>query len=73
MAVEVLSLLGTCLELLIRKGTSDWREIKGTHLCYLLSEGAGGVGSRKSPAKQVCSQVLPPFSVTPHLVFELPF
>lgn len=72
MAVEALSLLGTCPEPLIRKGTSDWREIKGTHLCRLLSEGAGCVGSRKSPAKQVCSQVSSPFSVTPHLVFELP-
>lgn len=38
-----------------------------------LPEGAGCVGSRKSPAKQVCSQVSPPSSVTPHLVFELPF
>lgn len=37
MAVEVLSLQGTCPELLIRKVTSDQREIKGTHLCYLLS------------------------------------
>lgn len=38
-----------------------------------LPDGAGGVGSGKSPAKQVCSQVSAPFSVTPHLVFELPF
>lgn len=76
MAVEVLSLQGSCPELL-RKGTSDLREIKGTHLLSSLypslPEGAGRVGSGKSPAKQVCSQVSPPFSVTPHLVFELPF
>lgn len=37
MAVEVLSLQGTRPDLLIWKGTSDPREIKGTHLCYLLS------------------------------------
>lgn len=37
MAVEALSLQGTWPELLIGKGTSDQREITGTHLCYLLS------------------------------------
>lgn len=35
-------------------------------LCSSLPEGAGCVGSKKSPAKQVCSQVSPPFSVTPN-------
>lgn len=77
MAVEVLSLLGTCPELLIRRGTSDWREMKGTHLCYLLSillslrvQDMWEVGRVQQSRFAVR---LPPFLETPQLVFELLF